>query len=57
MYALVLLAPTVCTWGKEGKARLGKGSGAVLVAAYALVVTAYAMFGQMAREEIPGDFP
>ena len=81
MYALVLLVPTVCTWGKPGKARhgtfftffisahsystdidryalccaqarLGRLSGAVLVGTYALVVGAYALFGQMAREDL-----
>ena len=35
------------------QARLGKLSGAMLVGTYALVAGAYALFGQMAREDLP----
>ena len=34
------------------QARLGRLSGAVLVGTYALVVGAYTLFGQMAREDL-----
>ena len=44
VYLGVLLAPTVGTWGGEGKATLGRPQGYLLCLAYALVVAIFFVF-------------
>ena len=50
-YVAVLLLPTIPSWGRRGRATLGKREGWILIAVYFAVVGLYALATSMA----PGD--
>ena len=44
-YAALVLLPTLPTWGRRGRATLGKSKGVALIASYAVVIWLYVTVG------------